>query len=216
MTPISASPLAPPRQQRSRDTLARIVAAAEGLLAERGSAGLTVNELLERADVSVGSFYARFSGKEALLSYLDQRFWDDARAWWDWFLDPARWEDVPVRGIVHNLVAHLVELHRKHPERFRAFMVHALVNAEEGLIERTGQLDAEVSKKLERLLLARRGELGHPDPRLAAGLAFAFLLSVMRESVLLGRDSLSRERLSDRSLIDEVTRLLLAYLGVGQ
>ena len=73
----------PPRQLRSRRTLERIVRASLQILNEDGPDGLTVQAIVERAGSSVGSFYARFSGKDELLAYLGERIWREAAARWD-------------------------------------------------------------------------------------------------------------------------------------
>ena len=47
-----------PQQSRSRQTLTRIVEAAEALFAERGYDGTTVNQIVSKARCSVCGFYA--------------------------------------------------------------------------------------------------------------------------------------------------------------
>ena len=69
-----SSPVRPPVQARSRRTLARILDASLTLLGERGRDGLTVQDIVSRAGTSVGSFYARFSGKEDLLRTWKRAF----------------------------------------------------------------------------------------------------------------------------------------------
>lgn len=61
-----------PQQERSRRTLGRIVEAALELLAAEGPDGLTVTRIADRARTSVGSFYARFDGKEELVRYVGE------------------------------------------------------------------------------------------------------------------------------------------------
>ena len=51
--------LNPPKQSRSRRTLERIVQAALKILEEQGHKALTVQAVVDRADSSVGSFYAQ-------------------------------------------------------------------------------------------------------------------------------------------------------------
>ncbi len=63
-----------PLQSRSQETLNRIVTTAERLLDERPWGAIPFRELVAEAGVSVGSFYARFDDKEALLDYLDDRY----------------------------------------------------------------------------------------------------------------------------------------------
>lgn len=59
-----------PRQQRSRQTVAAAIEAAEQLIAERGWQRLTTNHVAERAGISIGSLYQYFDSKEDLLAAL--------------------------------------------------------------------------------------------------------------------------------------------------
>lgn len=72
-------PVRPPRQQRSRETLDRILHAAEALLETRPFAEISIEEVLLEADVSRSSFYARLPHKDALLPELLQRYIERAR-----------------------------------------------------------------------------------------------------------------------------------------
>jgi len=59
--------------ERGRATRAHLVAVAKELFAERGFERVSVNLVLERADVSKGSLYHHFSSKEALFeAVLDE------------------------------------------------------------------------------------------------------------------------------------------------
>lgn len=57
----------PPQQARSRAALERLLAAAREVLADRGPEEFTIAAVAERAGVSVGGVYRRFTGKEQLL-----------------------------------------------------------------------------------------------------------------------------------------------------
>jgi|GEM_PF-1433123 len=62
-----------PAQNRSERTFFRFLDAAEGLLSGRNWHEVSVQEIVRRADASVGSFYNRFVDKTALLRCLDSR-----------------------------------------------------------------------------------------------------------------------------------------------
>ena len=51
--------LRPPLQNRSRESLERVLIAGKKLLEEKGWEGFTVQEVSRRAKVSIGSIYAR-------------------------------------------------------------------------------------------------------------------------------------------------------------
>ncbi|BCY10477.1 TetR/AcrR family transcriptional regulator [Actinoplanes sp. L3-i22] len=59
-----------PRQIRAELTRARILAAAAHVFAELGYAAGTTNRIAERAQVSIGSLYQYFPGKDAILVAL--------------------------------------------------------------------------------------------------------------------------------------------------
>src|SRR5881227_2724109 len=65
----SAEPelLRPPLQNRSRESLERVLIAGKKLLEEVGWEGFTIQEVSKRAKVSIGSIYARAPSKEALI-----------------------------------------------------------------------------------------------------------------------------------------------------
>lgn len=71
---MPALALSRPLQRRSRATMERILQAAERQLMMQSFADLTVADVLAEAGVSIGSFYARFSGKAALLPALYDRY----------------------------------------------------------------------------------------------------------------------------------------------
>ena len=64
----------PPQQTRSRETLDRILDAAERVLDEKSFTEATLAEIMERAGVTVGAFYRRFPDKDALLHLLDEQY----------------------------------------------------------------------------------------------------------------------------------------------
>lgn len=68
-----------PLQERSAETLKRILDTVERMLPEAGSLeAISLNELCAEADVSRSSFYARFKAKEDLLPALCSRYLERA------------------------------------------------------------------------------------------------------------------------------------------
>lgn len=101
----------PPQQARSRRTLHRLEQAALDLLRDQGLEGVTVAEVVARARSSVGSFYARFQGKEDLLRHLEVRFWEEALERWGGMVEGwRRGGAIPSRDRVRRSVHFLVEL----------------------------------------------------------------------------------------------------------
>lgn len=62
------------RKNQTRNTRGKIIAAAWQLFYEQGYENTTVDEIIEAARTSKGSFYHYFKGKDALLSTLSNLF----------------------------------------------------------------------------------------------------------------------------------------------
>jgi len=65
-------PTHPAKQERSRQTLRRLLDATSTLLQNKSFDDISITEIVESADSSVGAFYARFKDKEGILEQLGQ------------------------------------------------------------------------------------------------------------------------------------------------
>ncbi|MDG4878881.1 TetR/AcrR family transcriptional regulator [Mesorhizobium sp. WSM4935] len=75
-----ASPRRSPSQQRSRERVERMLAAASALIAEQGSDAVRMGEVAERAGVSIGSLYQFFPDKRAIVWALAERYTAESQA----------------------------------------------------------------------------------------------------------------------------------------
>jgi len=82
-----------PTQARSRERVARILAAATELIAQRGSEHLKMGELAAKAEVSVGSLYQYFPDKAAVILALAERISEGSRRCIAEALEPVRTQD---------------------------------------------------------------------------------------------------------------------------
>lgn len=92
-----------PTQRRSRETVARILAAAEQLLATIGydRAVESPQLLLEEAGVSKGAFYAYFTSPDMAMETVALRYMEKSKAMADDFSSAPydRWEQIAERAI---------------------------------------------------------------------------------------------------------------------
>src|SRR3954467_5601945 len=100
--------LRPPLQNRSRESLERVLDAGQRVLEEKGWDGFTVQEVSRRAKVSIGSIYARAPSKEALiLAVYDRavgRIADENAA----ALAPdEQWEGLDAREVITGAVGEM-------------------------------------------------------------------------------------------------------------
>lgn len=81
LPPANAAVRRVPAQQRSRDRLESILAAAASLIAAKGSNLMRMSEVAEQAGISIGSLYQYFPDKAAIVRTLAQRYSDASRAY---------------------------------------------------------------------------------------------------------------------------------------
>ncbi|MDA0327790.1 MAG: TetR/AcrR family transcriptional regulator [Gemmatimonadetes bacterium] len=194
--------LNPPKQGRSQRTLERIVAASLELLATEGPAGLTVHAVVEKAESSVGSFYARFNGKDDLLDYLGERVWADAAARWNEALVSRDWGALTLPQIVEGSVVLLIDA-----QRSRSAYLKALDWATGRQTDAYETFRSELLTGLSEILLVHAASIDHHDPQLAVRLGLRAVLGVIDAESRAVEDRLSRE-----ALVGECRTLLLGYL----
>ncbi len=199
-----------PKQSRSEQTLARLLEAAERLILERGVENVAVSDIARAAGSSVGGFYGRFRDKEELLIALSERSQLRFRQKVRDLLDAERWRDASLAAIVRACVGELVS-HVSQRRRLQAAFLHSVAARPQrwrsGIAFRRALTDGVAA-----LLLARREEIAHPDPEAAARFATETALALMDQRALFG-DIDGVGSLDEARLVDEISRLLLAYLA---
>lgn len=205
--------ITPPKQQRSRDTLARIVNATERLLEDRSFEDVSVAEIVKRSRSSIGAFYARFDDKDALLAYLDNLHAEDLIEQVTGYCNDDCWQAAPVEELVSELIRFLIEFFREHKGLLCALSIRARLRDDARFAEPTRRVNSRVPE-LIRLVLSRRSEIGHPSPEHAVYLGFVMILSTIRERVLFPEVYPTQLRISDALFAEELKQAYLAYLGV--
>jgi len=212
--PDGGPPMHAPRQVRSRETLARLLDAAEAVLAEGGLDAATVPAIAKRAGLSVGAVYRRFADKDALLRAVYVRMLTRARERNAAGLDPELYASIPLETVLRMMVRGIVQHHRENRTLLQAMHRYADSHADPGFRRRAAELNDEALAQLGALAVARRGEIRHPDPEAAVRFALLMVGLVLR-GVLLRTQPLPGAFLrDDGGLEDELTRMVLGYLGV--
>jgi AcrR family transcriptional regulator len=202
----------PPQQDRSRETLERILAAAEALILERGLENVTVAQIAKRAGSSVGAFYARFPDKESLLRCVFQRFYEQAVATVDTVLASDRWADASARDLVASAMAFVVRVFREKRQLLVALTLRAARDPDLGA---TGQQIGErITVRIADLLRRRGDHVGHPNPEQAIGFAVWLVLSALN-SRTLGTQT-SDAVIPDAVIAGELTRMAISYLEIAE
>lgn len=200
-----------PQQARSQETLSRFLEAAEALLREKLFDDITIAEIVTRADRTVGSFYARFEDKTALIKTLTAERLRQIRNMSDELLDPDEWGRRPVRELVETSMYTITRLFHDYGHIFRAGLALAASDAD-GREQRNRHYDY-LARGLSNALLA------HPevDPERRAEIELAAeMVGALLDSRLIFRQP-EDDRPTDeywRTTAEELTGLFLRSAGL--
>ena len=198
-----AASINPPQQKRSRRTLERIVTASLEILAADGPAGLTVQRVVKRARSSVGSFYARFEGKEDLLDYIGERLWTEALDRWELALASRDWSGEDLSTVARGAVTLLVDADRSRTDYLKS------LDEVSGRRSNAYELfQVQALEDVAGLLLERSAEMTHAEPTVAVRIALGAVMGVLDAENRAAGNPLDRE-----TLISECTSLLIGYLA---
>lgn len=197
-----------PQQERSRRTLARLLAAGEDILKEKRFEAATVKEICRDAGYTVGAFYARFENKEALLRALEE----DLREEMTEVLTPLLDADRPATGSreahLREILRALAGIYRRRGGTVRALLLRA-------------REDEELRQRLARFnrkLTARADGSGDPAGReeaVAERVGRFFAISALRTALLFEESSPVDPGLGDDALCAELARAWDRYLTHG-
>jgi len=179
-----------PARARSVARLERLVQAARELAGETGAATFTVAQVVERAGVSLKSFYRSFEGKDDLLLALVE---EDSRTGAELLAAAVARRRAPAE----RLRAYVTGLFKLLTQPGAAGYAGVLVREHRRLSEeRPDDLDAALASLvglLEREIdaAAAAGAVDTPDPAHDAATVFAALLSGVHDVTVRGADPLA-------------------------
>lgn len=202
------------QQARSRATEERILEAAETLLRDRPFDELSVTDIASDANISVGGFYARFEGKDALLVALHERYEARRTLRLGEAFAEERWADSDTRDRVRGVVGAMVDLMLEERHVLRTFLLRYWSRPEDATRVFTDRLGA-LYKLARQVLLLDRDAMRVDDPEEAARTAVAIVMGACRDILVMkGPSQPGHPRLSRDRLIDYLTATVLAVVGL--
>lgn len=201
----------PPLQARSRETLERLLSAAEELLQEGGLEAATVPAIAERAGVSVGIVYRRFADKDDLLRAVYERYFHRMRERNRGNLELASGLQQPFDQLARNLILGMLEGYRRNRGILRALIHYARTHSDPDFRRAAHELNREGMKMIAELLLRHRHRIRHPDPAAAIEFGLIAVAAVLHTTVL--EDETVHGLRAPAKLGEELVRLFLGYLG---
>ena len=203
----------PAKQQRSHETLDRLLAATEKVLSRDGLQATTVAAVAEEAGMSVGIVYKRFPDKDALMRAVYVRFFersDEANAA---ALDPSRWTTHSAAQIIDALVGGMVRAYVMHEALLRSLIQFAESHADAAFRAQAEAMRRKTFDAIGTLLLQRPQEITHRDRRNAIEFSL-LLLGLALRGIVLG-DGMKQYKFTESQtvLARELSHAVKAYLG---
>jgi AcrR family transcriptional regulator len=203
-------------QARSRETLDRILTAAEELLETREFDELTMADLADHAGCGVGTVYGRLENKESLLLCLHERYMDAGRQASTAVFQKCADAELDVR--VRALCSLLIEFFAGNRGVTRAITNYLFtrpsddVSANLAIFRRDAtaafrQAASFLSEKVDRRI--------HPHPQAACEFGLLAAQDVAQSRLVFGDRSGLQIKFSKKKLKSNISSLLLNYLTHG-
>lgn len=195
----STTPRKLPQQDRSKVTVDAILTATARILTQEGYDRATTNRIAELAGVSIGSLYQYFPSKEALVISLAEHHVNTMME-----MIESKLKDLfnaPIEVVLHELVKACIAAHAIDP------MLHKVLNEQVPRINNTNA-EERVTALLRAYLELHRNQIQPQNIDLAV-LIVERTVEALTHTAVIDRPEL----LSDGQLEQEITNLLLSYLG---
>lgn len=202
-----------PRQARGHESMNRMLDATQALLEDVHFDDLTVHDVVEASDTSIGSFYNRFKSKDGLLHCLRERYEAERRETVTRLLAAEEWRGVGLAPRVEAVLHLILRFNRERRGLFRTLRLRQLLGYD-ALTEGDFVEHARLCRGYYEFFLERREEMAHPAPERAVPFAFFTLVTLLDQRILFDHTLISRQlQADDGLLVAELQRQFLAYLG---
>jgi AcrR family transcriptional regulator len=199
-----------PTQARSKKALERFLNVAAELLTENRFEDTGISQIARLAESSVGTFYRLLGDKDVLLYAVHERFVEQTRKAIDALVEDLSHSELSLAGQIEAFIRGMVAMFDGHEGLLRALIRRS--SADLQFRQRFHQINAYIGQMLCRIVLARRDELGHPHPDLAADLSAHMLLASMNYLTMVGTlGNTPREVIPE-----ELSKLICNYLEVAK
>lgn len=202
----------PTRQRRSRETVTRLIEAAEAVLRDEGVEAATLRAIADRAEVSVGIVYRRFRDKDAVLRAVYTRFFSRIRAGNRRALHRVASQGATTPDLVSAIVRGVAEGYRQNRHLLRTLVLYVRTHPDPGFKKRARALNAAVYADIHRLLLDSQPDLRRSDRGVVVAFAISTIASTLQERILF-EDVTALPALREGDLIQEMTRMIRQYLS---
>jgi len=204
-----------PQQERSRESLRRLLKAAAEVLGQHGLAGATIPRIAAHAALTPGAVYRRFRNKEVLLETMILQIMEDQDRYMRQAITTTMAAEIPAAVLAGQVISSLLISYRQNAGLLRAMRQFAQEREGTAFGKKVTRLEVRTFEYVVDLLVASKGKIGHTEPRVAVGLGVAMIVGALWELVVYAPNTKALKGLvpgSDKELQQELTRSLMSYL----
>lgn len=193
-----------PQQKRSRETVARIMDAAEALFADIGFMDTSVIMIAQQAGVSPASAYAYFRNKEEIFLSIMERFMHEAFAYTEASIEYILSDDQDLAKTIEWLVPGLYEAHKLNGKLNHEMNMFAFMDPRAEAIY--AEWEQVVQREALRLLTHFRRQLKLQDLKAASIIIYSIIMWVFQYLFM------NRDRVDEEAVIAELVRMLKDHI----
>lgn len=203
-----------PKQQRSRETLSRLLRATIEVIDAHGLAGATIPRIAETAGVAPGSVYRRFRDRDALFRAAFMHVLEQSAASSRAALRIESFPDKTLEGVIRTLLGATIQQYVRYPGLMRGFIRFAENDTDAHFRERALDLiSGNFQAGVDLLLQQFRKEIKHRDPKRAIIFALLSAGTIIEDRAMEDVSLWPRLMpISNTQLQDRMTRMVVAYL----
>lgn len=202
-----------PKQARSKKTMESILDTAQQMLIDRTFDKANIQEIVKKANSSIGSFYSLFKSKNNLLECLLDRYQD----WLIEIVQEYNMQDLPTDIVSRAslFIKEYVKVNQQESGMLRARYIYNITKLK-SIPEARLNKNEQYQQEIERLFEPCMYEINHPNPKNA--LTFILiLLDIYIGDKIIFEDISNKEKntIEHQELHDECLRLFLNYLEIN-
>lgn len=206
-----------PQQERSRESLRKLLKAVAEVLGQHGVEGTTIPRIAQHAGLTPGAVYRRFRDKDELLETTILGILERQDERLKGGMTPAMAAKIPLDVFAEQIVGGMVLTYRTHAALLRALRQFTQGRANSMFVKKATKLEVRSYERLVDLILTHRKDIRHPDPRTAVSLGLMMIISTLYEIIVMPTNIKDWKGLlpkDDQALKRELTRAFLSYLEV--
>jgi AcrR family transcriptional regulator len=198
-----------PKQARSTASTKRMLDAAEAILANKGPDFLTVENVIEEAKTSMGSFYARFKNRDGLILALHNRFLETVQT----EILQAFDSRAPKDSLEKDLADFSYEFFKVVSTNRKAFLFFVIDNSFNVKMRKEGQMIRSVMHdRLNKLIRSHKGELPKKNLGQAIDISQRMYYGLFLEIVMYGTGFAGNSKTSLKKTTQEYSKAVVQYL----